>query len=93
MKSPCFLLRASLSVFLCLCASVYSAALDSSSSSPSDTTSSAKSPEVPQPAPVAGGSAMIQGSLRSFLRRAGVSQKISIEEVMSLRALNIRIAS
>ena len=91
MKSPCFLLRASLSVFLCLCASVYSAALDSSSSSGSDTTTSAKSPDVPQPAAVTGASVVIPGPLRSFLRMAGVSQKISIEEVLPLLARNVAV--
>ena len=37
MKPPCLLLRASLSVFLCLCTGVYSPASDSSSSSSADT--------------------------------------------------------
>ncbi|MGA9814201.1 MAG: hypothetical protein WBQ64_15550 [Terriglobales bacterium] len=91
MKSPRFLLRASLSIFLCLGASVYSAALDSSSGSGSDPTTGAKSPEVPQPAPVAGASVLIPGPLRSFLRMAGVSQKISTEEVMPLLARNIAV--
>ena len=91
MKSPCFLLRASLPVFLCLCASVYSAALDSSSGSGSDTTTSAKSPDVPQPAPVTGATVVIPGPLRSFLRMAGVSQKISIEEVLPLLARNVAV--
>ena len=91
MKSPCLLLRASLSIFLCLCASVYSAALDSSSSSASDTSTTAESPEVPQPAPVTGASVAVPGPLRSFLRMAGVSQKISTEEVLPLLARNVAV--
>ena len=91
MKSPCLLLRASVSVFLFLSASVYSAGLDSSSSSPSDTPTSAKAPEVPQPGPVAGASVAIPGPLRSFLRMAGISQKISPEEVLPLLARNVAV--
>src|SRR4029077_14552175 len=66
----------------------YSAGLESSS--PSDTSSSAKGQEVPQPAPVAA-SVAIPGPLRSFLRMAGISQKISIEEVLPLLARNIAV--
>jgi len=87
-KSPCLLLRASLSVFLFLSASVYGAGLDSSSSSSTDTTTTAKTPGVPQPAVA---SVSIPGPLRSFLRMAGISQKISAEEVLPLLARNVAV--
>lgn len=91
MKSPCLLLKASLSLFLFLSASVYSAALDSSSSSPSDASTSAKTPEVPQSGTAEGATAVIPGPLRSFLRMAGISQKISADEVLPLLARNVAI--
>ena len=92
MKSPCLLLRASLSISLLFSASVYSAGLDSASpSSPSDTSTSAKAPEVPQPAPASAASVAIPGPLRSFLRMAGISQKISTEEVLPLLARNVAV--
>ncbi len=89
MKSSCLLLRASLSISLLFSASVYSVGFESSS--PSDTSTSAKAPEVPQPAPAAAASVAIPGPLRSFLRMAGISQKISIEEVLPLLARNIAV--
>ncbi len=91
MKSPCLLLRASFSILLFLCASVYSAALESSSSSASDTPTSAKTAEVPQPGPATTATVAIPGPLRSFLRMAGISQKISSEEVLPLLARNVAV--
>ncbi len=91
MKSSCLLLRASVSVFLFLSVSVYCAALDSSSSPPSDTPTSAKTPDAPPPAPVVGASVAIPGPLRSFLRMAGISQKVSPEEVLPLLARNVAV--
>jgi hypothetical protein len=90
-KSPCILLRASLSVFLFLSVSVYCAGLDSSSSPPSDTPASAQTPEAQQPGLVAGASVAIPGPLRSFLRMAGISQKVSPEEVLPLLARNVAV--
>jgi hypothetical protein len=90
-KSSRLLLRASLSVFLFLSVSVYGTGLDSSTSSPSDTSTSAKVPEAPQPGPAAGASVVIPGPLRSFLRMAGISQKISPEEVLPLLARNVAV--
>ena len=91
MKSSRLLLRASVSILLLLFVSVCCAALDSSSSAPSDTPSSAKIPEAQQPGPVAGASVAIPGPLRSFLRMAGISQKVSPEEVLPLLARNIAV--
>jgi hypothetical protein len=90
-KSPCLLLRASVLVSLILSVSVYSIGLDSASGSPSDTSTSAKAAEAPQPAPVAGASVAIPGPLRSFLRMAGISQKVSAEEVLPLLARNVAV--
>jgi len=90
-KSSCLLLRASLSISLFFSASVYSAGLDSSSSSPSDTSTSAKAQEVPQPAAAGVATVAIPGPLRSFLRMAGISQKISTEEVLPLLARNVAV--
>ena len=90
MKSPCLLLRASLSVFLFLSASVYGAGFGSPSSSSTDTTTTAKTPGVPQPGPAVA-SVSIPGPLRSFLRMAGISQKISSEEVLPLLARNVAV--
>ena len=77
MKSPCLLFRASLFVFLCLCVSVYSAALDSPSGSDQTPPPAPSRRTFRKPAPVAGASVAIPGPLRSFLRMAGISQKIS----------------
>ena len=91
MKSPCLLLRASVLVFLFLSVSVYSAGLDSSSGSPSDTPTTAKPAEARQPGPTAAASVGIPGPLRSFLRMAGISQKVSAEEVLPLLARNVAV--
>jgi len=90
-KSPRLLLRASLSISLFFCASVYSAGLDPSSSSPSDNPTGVKASEVPEPAPVTGATVAIPGPLRSFLRMAGISQKISLEEVLPLLSRNVAV--
>ena len=91
MKSPCLLLRASLSISLLLSANVYSAGLGVSSGTPSDASTSAKAPEVPQPGSAMAASVSIPGPLRSFLRMAGISQKISVEEVLPLLSRNIAV--
>ena len=70
-----------------LAVSVYSTASDSSS----DTTTTVQSPAVPQPQLTAGSSVSIPGPLRSFLRMAGISQKISAEEVLPLLSRNIAV--
>jgi hypothetical protein len=85
------LLRAFLLVSLALSVSVYSTGLESSSSSPSDTPTSAKVADAPQPGPVTGASVSIPGPLRSFLRMAGISQKVSAEEVLPLLARNVAV--
>jgi hypothetical protein len=89
-KSFRLLLRASLSASLFLSASVYSLASDSSSS-PSDTSTAAKAADVPQVKPGAVATVVIPGPLRSFLRMAGISQKISQEEVLPLLARNVAV--
>jgi hypothetical protein len=89
-KSPRFLLRVFLSAFLFLGANVYSAGSDSSSSnSASDTSTSAKAAEVPPVGSEA--SVAIPGPLRSFLRMAGISQKISTDEVLPLLSRNVAV--
>ena len=91
MKSPYLLLRASLSISLCLSASVYSPASDPAAGAPVDTSTSAQAPEVSHPGAVSAASVAIPGPLRSFLRMAGISQKISIEEVLPLLARNVAV--
>jgi hypothetical protein len=90
-KSSCLLLRASLSALLFLSVSVYCTGLASSASSPSDTSAAAKAPEAPQPGSAAGATIAIPGPLRSFLRMAGISQKVSLEEVLPLLARNVAV--
>ncbi|MGA9797661.1 MAG: hypothetical protein WBQ68_01525 [Terriglobales bacterium] len=82
MKSPCLLLRVSLSISLFLSASVYSAGGDSSSSSPEAASTSAQT---------ATATIAIPGPLRSFLRMAGISQKVSTDEVLPLLARNVAV--
>jgi hypothetical protein len=89
-KSPCLLLRASLFILLFLPASIYCAGLDSASDSSSDTSTSPKTAEVPRPGHAVNMVA-IPGPLRSFLRMAGVSQKVSAEEVLPLLARNVAV--
>ena len=91
MKSPCLLFRASLSVSLFLSASVCSAGFDSGPTSPSDTSTRSEVPEVPQPGAGIGRKRRHPGPLRSFLRMAGISQKISPEEVLPLLARNVAV--
>jgi hypothetical protein len=91
---PLFLLKASLYAGLCLSVSVCSASSNASSdtSTPGDTpTSPAQSSEVPKPVAGSASNATIPGPLRSFLRMAGISQKISPEEVLPLLARNVSV--
>jgi len=90
-KSPCLPLRVSLSIFLFLAASVYSAGFESASTSASDTPTGVKAPEVPQPGPASAATVAIPGPLRSFLRMAGISQKVSPEEVLPLLSRNVAV--
>jgi hypothetical protein len=85
------LLRASLSIFLFASASVCCAGSDSSPSAPADSSATAKAPQVPKPAAAAVATVAIPGPLRSFLRMAGISQKISTEEVLPLLARNVAV--
>jgi len=82
-----FPLKVFLGIHLCLAVSVYSSA----SGSASDTSTAAPSPEAPKPESVSPSSASIPGPLRSFLRMAGISQKISLEEVLPLLARNVAV--
>ncbi len=84
---PLFLLKASLYVGVCFSVSACSAALNSSS----DTSTTVQSPEVPKPLAASAASVAIPGPLRSFLRMAGISQKISTEEVLPLLARNVAV--
>ena len=89
---PLFPLKACLCVLACLSASVYSIASDSSS----DTSNTAQSAEVPKPPSLSAtmgspGTVNVPGPLRSFLRMAGISQKISAEEVLPLLARNVAV--
>ncbi len=84
---PLFLLKASLYVGVCLSVSACSAASNSSS----DTSTTVQSPEVPKPVAASTASVTIPGPLRSFLRMAGISQKISPEEVLPLLARNVAV--
>jgi hypothetical protein len=90
-RFPRVLLRVVFSVFLFLSASVYNAASDSPSSGSSDTPNSAQSADVRPSEPNSGATVAIPGPLRSFLRMAGISQKISAEEVLPLLSRNIAI--
>ena len=85
---PLFLLKASLFVGVCLSVSVCSSA---ASSDPSDTPSTTTPSEVPKPVAASMSTATIPGPLRSFLRMAGISQKISLEEVLPLLARNVAV--
>ena len=92
MKSPCLLLRASLSISLLLSANVYSAGtwclppgrhrmLPAAPRPPRFHSPGRRwRPAFPSP-----------GRLRSFLRMAGISQKISVEEVLPLLSRNIAV--
>ncbi len=87
MKPLCLLLRTSLCILFCFSANVYSAASDPSV----DTSIAAKPAEVPKPGSASPVNVAIPGPLRSFLRMAGVSQKISAEEVLPLLARNVAV--
>jgi len=76
-----------LCLFFSLTVSVFSAAAGSSS----DTSTTVQSPEVPKPDLSSNAAVSIPGPLRSFLRMAGISQKISDEEVLPLLARNVAV--
>jgi hypothetical protein len=78
-------------VFL-LCLGLAVSVYSSASSSSSDTsTTTPQTSEVPKPVPAATATVVIPGPLRSFLRMAGISQKISAEEVLPLLARNVAV--
>jgi hypothetical protein len=85
---PLFLLKASLYAGVCLSVSVCNAASNSSSDT---STTTVQSPEVPKPVAASTAIVTIPGPLRSFLRMAGISQKISAEEVLPLLARNVAV--
>src|SRR5271154_5358185 len=72
---------------LCVCAAIYpgETARAASMSTPPDTDSAKTRPAASPPMD----SVVIPGPLRSLLRMAGVSQKISPDEVLPLLARNI----
>jgi len=76
-----------LCLFFSLTVSVFSAPAGSSS----DTSTTVQSPEVPKPDLSSNAAVSIPGPLRSFLRMAGISQKISDEEVLPLLARNVAV--
>ena len=84
---PLFLLKASLYVVICLSVSVCSATSNDSS----DTSTTVQAPEVPKPVAASTATVIVPGPLRSFLRMAGISQKISTEEVLPLLARNVAV--
>jgi hypothetical protein len=73
---------------LCLCSSAYGRSEISAISS-ATAVADAKPPAVPAPAALSSTAVPIPGPLRSFLRMAGVSQKISPDEVLPLVARNV----
>ncbi len=78
-------------VFL-LCLGLAVSVYSSASSSSSDTsTTTPQASEVPKPVPASTATVVIPGPLRSFLRMAGISQKISAEEVLPLLARNVAV--
>ncbi len=83
-----FLLKVSLFAGLCLSVSVCSAASNSSSDT---ATTTPPASQVPQPMAGPSAGVTIPGPLRSFLRMAGISQKISSEEVLPLLARNVAV--
>ena len=89
MKSPRLhsaLLRASL-CSVCISVSAFGIGIGSSS----DTSTTTQSAEIPRPTGISGSSITIPGPLRSFQRMAGISQKISAEEVLPLLARNVAV--
>jgi hypothetical protein len=84
---PLFLLKASLYFGVCLSVSVCIAASNDSS----DTSTSVSSTQVPKLVASSTASVTIPGPLRSFLRMAGISQKVSPEEVLPLLARNVAV--
>src|SRR5438552_6234987 len=92
MKSPLFLCI--FLVALSLCASslffAYARSATPAGSSPSDA-QDAQTSEVVMPG--SSFEVVIPGPLRSFLRMAGISQKVSSEEVLPLLARNEKLSS
>jgi hypothetical protein len=84
---PLFPLKACFCVWVYLAVSVYSLASDSSSDNPATT----QSVEGSKPSSVSPATVSVPGPLRSFLRMAGISQKISTEEVLPLLARNVAV--
>src|SRR5260221_14730299 len=82
---PLLLLKSSLCVGICLFVSVFTSAANPSSDNPTP------SAQVPAPAPATRATVTIPGPLRSFLRMAGISQKISPEEVLPLLSRNVAV--
>jgi len=82
---PLLLLKSSLCVVICLFVSAFTWAANP----PSDHTT--PSTQVPAPAAATGATVTIPGPLRSFLRMAGISQKISAEEVLPLLSRNVAV--
>ncbi|HYK50819.1 MAG TPA: hypothetical protein VEU94_13920 [Terriglobales bacterium] len=76
---------------LCLHFSLAVSVFSAASGSSSDTSTTAQSPEVPKPDLSSMATVSIPGPLRSFLRMAGISQKISAEEVLPLLARNVAV--
>src|SRR5215471_3483053 len=78
MKRPCWFLVVSV-VFVCVCAEVTPAAW--STPAPSVDEASNAAADASQDATIT-----IPGPLRSFLRMAGISQKVSLDEVLPFLA-------
>lgn len=89
MKSPlclsAFLLAACSCIYSCLSPTAWSAAPPS----PSNMSGAVQSSEAATPASSSPVVVTVPGPLRSFLRMAGISQKVSPEEVLPLLARNI----
>src|SRR5215471_7584367 len=81
MKRPCWFLVVSV-VFVCVCAEVTPAAW--STPAPSVDEASNAAADASQDATIT-----IPGPLRSFLRMAGISQKVSLDEVLPFLARNV----
>jgi hypothetical protein len=76
---------------LCLYFSLAVSVFSPASGSSSDTSTTVQSPEVPKPDLSSTATVSIPGPLRSFLRMAGISQKVSAEEVLPLLARNVSV--
>ena len=87
MKSPFVLSAFFLTTSLCICAAPGAQARRASPAQKDNSVQTAGS--VAEQATTAGAEAPIPGPLRSFLRMAGLSQKIAPEEVLPLLSRNI----